>query len=197
MIDKILIMKLLQVIAIYFVIVALTKCDYLLIKMLKNDHKSIEDAYRKETKSECSVTDFKNGLKMHNEARKGHGKNPLELNDKLKDEAQKYAEKLASKGKELLHDKKSILERGEGENLALLYKNEGCGLNQAIQMWLDEERKPGKNTGGGCDLHFKQMVFVKTTKVGFGLAKSEAGSLYIVARYDHVIEKRRAQMLLL
>ena len=73
----------------------------------------------------------------------------------------------------------------EGENLAYLWvgipEMAATAVKDGVQMWEDEEPLYNPDDPSPA-LHFTQMVWKATTKVGIGCAKS--GDMeYITARY--------------
>ncbi|XP_017040994.1 Golgi-associated plant pathogenesis-related protein 1-like [Drosophila ficusphila] len=117
-------------------------------------------------------------LDRHNELREKHGCPALELDDELTRDCENYARELTSMG-EIKH---SIANGLYSENLCYRSKDP----HKCVQDWYDEIKdydfsKPGykKITG-----HFTAMVWKKAKKMGFGQAKDEKGSFYVVARYS-------------
>ncbi|KFO35388.1 Golgi-associated plant pathogenesis-related protein 1 [Fukomys damarensis] len=120
-------------------------------------------------------------LKAHNEYRQQHGVPPLKLCKKLNQEAQQYAEALAST-RILKHSPESS--RGQcGENLAWAsYDQTG---KEVADRWYSEIKdynfqQPGFTSGTG---HFTALVWKNTKKMGVGKASASDGSSFVVARY--------------
>uniref|UniRef100_A0AC35TNF2 SCP domain-containing protein n=1 Tax=Rhabditophanes sp. KR3021 TaxID=114890 RepID=A0AC35TNF2_9BILA len=92
--------------------------------------------------------------------------------------AQKWADYLAFTVKGLQHSSNSPY----GENLA--YASESIG-NRAVQMWYDEVKLYNFNKPGfsGATGHFTQLVWKKSTKVGFGVTVAN-GIVYTVCQYS-------------
>uniref|UniRef100_A0A0N4ZDD8 SCP domain-containing protein n=1 Tax=Parastrongyloides trichosuri TaxID=131310 RepID=A0A0N4ZDD8_PARTI len=115
---------------------------------------------------------------QHDKYRACHGADPLRVNQQLIDEAQQYAEKLASIDK-MEHD---MSNEKTGENLATSSIPVGY---VGVEMWYDEYKKynfaTGKyNSGVG---HFTQMVWKGSNTIGCGAAISNTNKLYVVCRY--------------
>jgi uncharacterized protein YkwD len=121
-------------------------------------------------------------LKVHNTARASVGVGNLIWSDSLAAGAQAWASKLA----ELDTLDHSKAEGAYGENL--FSGSEGYTPADAAKDWLTE--KDGYS-GGAITMenfasvgHYTQMVWSSTTEVGYGVAKSTSGNVYIVARYS-------------
>ena len=103
------------------------------------------------------MAEFKNDiLKTHNSYRKTHGSGTLKWSNKLQNNAQRWAEKLAKKGY-LQHESQNE----EGENIACMKGAELTG-EKATTMWYDEVKyydykKPTFNSKTG---HFTQVLFI-------------------------------------
>lgn len=108
-------------------------------------------------------------LDAHNEYREKHGVPPLLWSHKLKEDAQKWADKLAQQEDKLNHDNEKPF--NEGENLAHFSppsekcygaKGPGCvQCREIVKDWYDEEGDydfvRGHRKPGGVVLHFTQV----------------------------------------
>ncbi len=130
-------------------------------------------------------------LAIHNAARKDVGVAPLEWSKDLAATAQEWAEQIAQTGK-LEHRPESKY----GENLGM-----GTGDYSpatAANAWLAEKakyspdepapkgkgKKAGKREEAAKALHYTQMVWGKSTMVGYGLATTKDGKVVVVANYN-------------
>lgn len=79
----------------------------------------------------------KNGLYQHQQFRDIHRTTPVELNDKLNEGAQNYADKLAYADKLSYSDPKD--RPGQGENIAVRCSDDGSMLTakDAVSYWYD------------------------------------------------------------
>uniref|UniRef100_F7C095 GLI pathogenesis-related 2 n=1 Tax=Xenopus tropicalis TaxID=8364 RepID=F7C095_XENTR len=121
-------------------------------------------------------------LKANNVYRSRHGAKPLQLNSKISQEAQRWAEHLLNL-KTLKHSDTS-----HGENIWA--KSGGPSITvtgqEVADSWYKEEKnynfsKPGYQADTG---HFTQMVWKASKEVGVGLASSGKGMLIVVAQYN-------------
>lgn len=139
-------------------------------------------------------------LSAHNLARATKGSKKLEWDDRLKRDAEAYAQKLAQLG--------SLEPSGvedEGENVFMSHGD--ATLEDAVKGWLSQEKKyTGQIVAGGnsdewghfCKYHAilcnadeadrlmlraAQCIWNSTKRVGMGKAKAANGDTYIVARY--------------
>ncbi|KAM8934540.1 Golgi-associated plant pathogenesis-related protein 1 isoform 3-T3 [Pelodytes ibericus] len=121
-------------------------------------------------------------LKANNSYRSRHGAKPLQLNSRISQEAQKWAEHLLTL-KTLKHSETSY-----GENIWA--KSGGPSITvtgqEVADSWYKEEKnynftKPGYQSDTG---HFSQMVWKTSKEVGVGLASSGKGMFIVVAQYN-------------
>jgi uncharacterized protein YkwD len=109
-------------------------------------------------------------LKLHNDARRNHHRNPLRVDANLENASQRHAEWMA-----YVEDLSHIDEQGRqakdrvsrnwryvGENIAYGYKDE----HGVMRAWLDSTE------------HYKNIVYREHRYVGFGVAKSRNGTTY-------------------
>ena len=122
-------------------------------------------------------------MKLHNDARAEVGVPPLQWDEKLAAVAQKWADGLAAKGSNLEHS-----DAPYGENLAGYLPQYGERPVHGAKMWYDEKAKyHGEAMEGDNYLtvgHYTQMVWAKTTKVGFGVAMAPDGMGILCANYE-------------
>lgn len=124
------------------------------------------------TGSALTSGEVKEFLRLHNQARAEVGVGPLRWSAKIAEEAQNWANHLASTGKfEHQHSQ-------YGENLA-----GNADVKQAVKSWVDERA----NYLAGADFsktgHYTQVVWRDTKLVGCGKAKSADFTIF-VAYYD-------------
>lgn len=87
------------------------------------------------------MSDAQNSLDRHNQARASKGVQPLQWDDQLANDAEAYAQKLASMNT-LQHS--GVV----SENLA--WTSDDCTFDRAVGMWLDEEKNyNGERIGEG------------------------------------------------
>ncbi|KAK3696067.1 Golgi-associated plant pathoproteinsis-related protein 1 [Vermiconidia calcicola] len=126
--------------------------------------------------------DSEPALQAHNLARANKNVRKLQWDPGLAHDAKTYAGVLASTGR-MSHSDSTA---GAGENLYEATTAE-AGLEDAVQSWLDEERKYGGEKVGEGNLedwgHYSQCLWASTTHVGMGKATS-GKKTYIVARYS-------------
>ena len=133
-------------------------------------------------------------LRVHNDARKNVGINPLIWSEKLEQQALRYATHLAKTNK-FKHSRTK-----NGENMTMSYKSITSDghktyiysehpLKDAAIGWYNEIknyryskvrrfRLSKKQIG-----HYTQMVWKNTKEVGIASAISKDGKVYVVARY--------------
>jgi uncharacterized protein YkwD len=112
-------------------------------------------------------------LDKHNQVRKLHDAPPMKLTDKLNQYAQEWAERLAQTG-QLEHRESNKY----GENLYYGWSSDpkfDVSAGVPVQAWYDEIKdynfnKPGFSPKTG---HFTQVLWVKSTELGCGKAKSK------------------------
>jgi len=139
----------------------------------------IEDA-SKIPKAPLTTEDkfIKDALNVHNDYRKKHGADPLELDKELCQVAQAWANSIALKGN-LAHSS-----NGYGENV---YWNSGMVSEGKVpvEAWYAEIKdfnfdKIDHQRGTG---HFTQVVWKGSRKFGIAKAHDKDGSTYIVGNY--------------
>ncbi|CAK8684015.1 unnamed protein product [Clavelina lepadiformis] len=135
-------------------------------KMSGSDRKTFEDQ----------------SIKRHNELRKIHGASPLRRSGKLREKAQKWAERLLSL-RRLQHSN----DIEYGENVAYKFSLDRCLFegNEIVDMWYEGLRNYdytkaqfSSETG-----NFTQIVWENSTEIGVGVADDGEGTIYAVAKY--------------
>uniref|UniRef100_A0A0N5B6R6 SCP domain-containing protein n=1 Tax=Strongyloides papillosus TaxID=174720 RepID=A0A0N5B6R6_STREA len=116
-------------------------------------------------------------LKKTNEYRKRHQANPLVLDPEINNYAQEWAEKLIKKNV-LAHRPNNKY----GENIAMI---SSPNLVHCIDLWYDEVKNYDYNSldTNFKSLHFTQLVWTSSKKVGFGIAKNSS-TYVVVANFD-------------
>lgn len=121
-------------------------------------------------------------LKANNNYRAMHGAKPLQLNSRISQEAQKWAEHLLTL-KTLKHSDTSY-----GENIWAKTGSPSITVagQEVADSWYKEEKnynfsKPGHQPDTG---HFTQMVWKTSKEVGVGVASSGKGMFIVVAQYN-------------
>ena len=150
-----------------------------LINVKTSNINSIKDSDEEENKIIS-----KEALKAHNNYRKLHGSNPLNLNNDLSKLAQEYANELALYKANLDLQPSSNTFKGEalGENLFSDFKRKNgkevtdFWYNEIQNYNFDRKKLQAKTT------HFTQLIWKGTSEVGFG-CKSANGMFYFVAFY--------------
>jgi pathogenesis-related protein 1 len=127
------------------------------------------------TGSKLSHAEVETLLKLHNDARADVGVNPLAWSPKMAEQAQKWADYLASSGT-FRHSDSAY-----GENLA-----GASNLEKAVSLWLAEKatyrnRPIGRDSSASG--HYTQMVWSKTKLIGCGKAKGSQYTIF-VCNYD-------------
>ena len=126
-------------------------------------------------------------IEKHNEFRKKHGAEYLELNIELCEIAQERAEKYSETDIEKMYMIPPKLYKGDivGENIAIIENYDKINIEDIINKWYEEKinyefdsNKYIENTG-----HFTQLIWKGTKKVGFGHKKSNNGKMYFIAIY--------------
>ena len=120
-------------------------------------------------------------LRVHNDARAQVRVAPLRWDPGCADAAQGWANTLAQRDRGLSHSGR----QDYGENV---WGGSGrdFGPADAARAWLSER---DSYNGGPIDEsnrnvgHYTQMVWSRTTAVGYGIARSARGTIYIVANY--------------
>ena len=121
-------------------------------------------------------------MKVHNDARGEVGSPAVVWDTKLANEAQKFADYLASTGSFRHANEFSAWKRDMGENLA--WNHEKDAAKTAAEQWYEEKEifqrlgTNGKNPtrySGAAIGHYTQMVWQDTTKIGGGKAQYATG----------------------
>ena len=143
--------------------------------------------------SNITMEDIVLSLEVHNDAREDVGTPPLKWSIELADDAQKYAEVLASINGRLIH---SYSGDDQGENLYKVFSKRGVLEDaptfpgrDASKRWFDEIKfyryaKIRRFRLGPAIGHYTQMIWESTTHVGIGWAVSATGAVFVVARYS-------------
>lgn len=124
-------------------------------------------------------------LKVHNDARAEVGVPPLVWDATLAAYAQEWADQLAKTGK---FDHRT--NNKYGENLASYMPETGMRPVHGAKLWYDEIKNYDavnntKIDPKGVEIgHYTQMVWRKTTKVGFGIAMGADGMAVLCANYE-------------
>lgn len=129
---------------------------------------------------------YRETLDAHNELRELHNAEKLSLNLKLCEIAQEYASNYASK-MAITNVSNSLYDDTLGENIAFQFSQSKEIINGVVvtRIWYNEVKNhdftnPQFSPTTG---HFTQIVWKKTTDVGFGRAKAKDGSYLMVAKY--------------
>uniref|UniRef100_A0A0N5A2Y0 RING-type domain-containing protein n=1 Tax=Parastrongyloides trichosuri TaxID=131310 RepID=A0A0N5A2Y0_PARTI len=117
-------------------------------------------------------------LQQTNEYRKMHDVVEVVVDPEIVAKSQAYAEYLAANNI-FKHDPDN---KNYGENLGMGF---GGLEHNVVKMWYDEIihydfENPTFSPGTG---HFTQLVWKKSNKVGFGIAKAKNGYVYVVCKY--------------
>jgi len=127
-------------------------------------------------------------LSEHNRVRAIHGSDSLKSSSELEAQAQKWAEQLASMNR-LQHSNNSYKSSPLGENVFGGFHSGKTPEDIAIgatESWYSEiddfdfNKPEAKLKGCG---HFTQVIWKASQKVGFGIAKSSDGHVYVVGQY--------------
>lgn len=117
-------------------------------------------------------------VNAHNAARKEVGVVPLVWNNTLAAYAQKYANK-RSADCAMQHS-----EGPYGENIAAGWD---LTAKQAVDMWIGEKKFYHAGSSVSVDdecLHYTQVVWAGTKRVGCARAKCRSGSTFVTCNYD-------------
>ncbi|MCU0795730.1 MAG: CAP family protein [Akkermansiaceae bacterium] len=122
-------------------------------------------------------------MKLHNDARAEVGAPPLVWDEEIAAYAQEWAEKIAA------DDKMEHRPGGKyGENLAGYLPEYGERPVHGAHLWYGEIKDyQGQKMEGDNYLtfgHYTQMVWRKSTKVGFGIAMTANGMVMLCANYE-------------
>lgn len=146
----------------------------------RNDTQYISpiDGQRQASKFEIEL------LEGHNKCRAKHGVKPLQLDKKLSEYSQKWAEKLA---------RLDILEHSGshqyGENLYCAWNSDPAWTlkgEEAVYSWYSEveQHKYGRKARNPETGHFTQVIWKNSLDLGIGLAKSKSGKMIVVCNYS-------------
>jgi pathogenesis-related protein 1 len=144
-------------------------------------HTSIEAARGKLRENmQQQIDEF---MQLHNDARAEVGAPPLVWDEGIAAYAQEWAEQIAAE------DKMEHRPGGKyGENLAGYLPEYGERPVHGAHMWYEEikDYKGGKMEGDNYrDVgHYTQMVWRKSTRVGFGMAMTKNGMVMLCANYE-------------
>ncbi|TPX17762.1 uncharacterized protein E0L32_002863 [Thyridium curvatum] len=134
--------------------------------------------------------DQQKGLQVQNDGRKGKNLKPLEWDQKLCQEAQKWADHLAKDVGHMEHSK-GDQRPNQGENLFWGWAQPGPYKDpyaNAAHSWMNEASKyHGEKIGEGnfADFgHYTQCMWHSTTKVGMASATDKKGGVFVVGRYS-------------
>ncbi len=126
--------------------------------------------------------DYQDALELHNNARKDVGVEPLIWSEQLAREAQRYASEMARTGK-FEH-----AEVDDGENLYWHSAEINSPGVAASNAWIEEKseynHRGNWNDNWQAAGHYTQIVWRSTTHMGLGVAVSNSGETYVVARYN-------------
>ena len=130
---------------------------------------------------------WKKTLEKHNEFRKKHRIENLELNETLCEIAQSRAEKYSKTDLEKLYMIPPNLYKGDivGENIAIIDNYDDINFEDIINKWYEEKQKYDFNSNNYIENtgHFTQLIWKETKEVGFGHKKSFNGKMYFIAIY--------------
>lgn len=127
-------------------------------------------------------------LQVHNAARSEVGVAPLRWSAELASYAQEWANHLASMRNSQVFSGRGphrpTQVDGRGENIAG-GTDPGYAPADGARQWLSEKSayRHGPYNGNPNVGHYTQMVWRKTTTVGYGIARSADGWTYLVANY--------------
>jgi hypothetical protein len=134
-------------------------------------------------------------LAKHNTLRKSHGSPAMTLSAALNNTAQAWAEQIAASGS-FAHSSPDQ-RNGAGENIYASFTGEALVpealSDAAVQSWYDEVKDYdfGDPALAGGTLHFTQVVWKSSTKLGVGAAQGiktidgeEYDALYVVCQYS-------------
>ncbi|KAJ9150267.1 hypothetical protein NKR23_g3657 [Pleurostoma richardsiae] len=135
--------------------------------------------------------DQQQALDIQNQGRTNKSLQPLQWDPKVAQDAQAWAQHLASVVGHLQHSA-GDQRPGEGENLFWALAKPGPykdPFTHAAQSWMNEAAmyQPGEKIGQGnlADYgHYTQCMWSTTTQVGMGSATDSQGGVYIVGRYS-------------
>ena len=131
----------------------------------------------------------KSVLNVHNILRSTHETQELNLNNKLNEMAQTFAEKCAasSDGEICCLDLYKNDENGEyemiGHNIAVIKNNNN--VLEICQKWYNEKYNYNFDSNKYIDKtgHFTQMIWKSTTDIGIGYKESQDGIKYFIVYY--------------
>jgi uncharacterized protein YkwD len=139
--------------------------------------------------TKVSAADQQSILSKHNKYRGEVGVPSLSWDNGLASDAQRWAEELANRNSQVASDKDVVLshENPQGENLAWA-RGSGVSPAGAPDIWYQEKAAFVAATNkmvskDGPWLHYSQMVWSTTTKIGCGSATTPSGRVFTSCRY--------------
>lgn len=155
-------------------------------------HFNSQENNQKEKQNHLSTTDEQKQfstfeielLEGHNKCRGKHGVKPLQLDKKLCEYSQKWADKLA---------RLDVLEHSGshqyGENLYCAWNSDPSWRLKgevAVDSWYSEvtQHKYGRKARNPETGHFTQVIWKNSEDLGIGLAKSKSGKMIVVCNYS-------------
>jgi uncharacterized protein YkwD len=122
-------------------------------------------------------------LKQHNKLRNEHHAENLIIEEKLQNYAQNFAEELANKNEEY-HSQCELEGKIIGENIFVSNNNNITGEKMTNDFYNEINNYDFNK--GECVINasrFTQLVWKNSKEVGFGIAKSKSGKIYVVVNY--------------
>jgi len=148
-----------------------------------------EDLHYDAGTSELLTTEEQKVILLHNQKRNIYFSDVnLTYSTHLEEEAQRYANLLASTGK-FEHDSTVNHEEGYGENLYAYSKDQPLGIEDAMPHWFDEEMPLYNYEDGSCQEayydngtpikcgHYTQVIWQETQEVGCATAQYTTGAM--------------------
>lgn len=123
-------------------------------------------------------------LKQHNKLRNNHHAGNLIIEEELQNYAQNFAEELANKNEEY-HSQCELDGKIIGENIFVCDNNNNITGVKMTNDFYNEIKNYDFNKGE-CVINasrFTQLVWKNSKKVGFGIATSKSGKIYVVVNY--------------
>jgi len=148
----------------------------------ENNSNSFQKNNENEKKENMNICDL--ALEQHNIYRKKYGTKELQLNPKLSELAQNFADKYAEIES---MDHFPYLYNGNiiSQNIKEL-NNEKIDIKKICKEWYDvfkNNNQQQNNNSKFMGIHGKHMLWKDTNEVGFGLSTSPNGKSYFVACY--------------
>ncbi|XP_046861957.1 uncharacterized protein LOC124455335, partial [Xenia sp. Carnegie-2017] len=138
-------------------------------------------------------------IDAHNNYRQRHGAPPLTWNVDLQIRAQAWADQMATTGI-LSHDMKGINKFNDGENIGFnkseIYKPLCQGVrspncyhcSETVDLWYSENQnydyQRATSTNGRTYLHFTQLEWMETSKMGVGVGVRKVYGLNLKTSFD-------------